>query len=250
MQRRMNNPNSLTSHFIAGSVAGFAQCIICSPMELAKTRMQVQGQGESLSTYRHTTHTYKGPVDCIHKIYKTEGIRGVCRGMWFTIVRETPSFGVYFATYEYICRLFQKKDQKVGTGILLMAGGFAGMASWLCTYPVDVVKSRFQADMRNEYKGFWDCCIKSYKAEGLAVFGKGLGSTLLRAFPVNAATFTTVEMVLRYCKDKGEDDGSYDLTTYSNMQEGSAGILADIPSTDSAQAHPSLPVVATYPSHP
>lgn len=38
VQRNMNDPNSLASHFIAGSTAGLCQSVFCSPMELAKTR--------------------------------------------------------------------------------------------------------------------------------------------------------------------------------------------------------------------
>ncbi len=214
IQRRLNNPDSIMSHFIAGSVAGFAQTVICSPMELAKTRLQIQGQGESRRHFNTHVHNYKGPVDCIRKIYYVEGFRGVFKGFGLTAVRETPSFGVYFAAYEYMCRPFQSETADTPTIVFLLAGGFAGMVSWLCTYPVDVIKSRIQADMHGEYKGFWDCCVKSYYEEGLGVFGKGLGSTMLRAFPVNAATFLAVEMVLKHCKIEKKEDGSYTLSSY------------------------------------
>ena len=219
IQRRLSNPDTLTSHFIAGCVAGAAQCVVCSPMELAKTRMQIQGQGESRQAFLHTKHDYKGPVDCLVKIFQTEGIPGVFRGMGLTVVRETPSFGVYFVAYEYFCKQFKAKDrEKVGVIGLLTAGGIAGMLSWISTYPVDVIKSRVQADMKGEYRGFWDCCVKSYQCEGLRVFGKGLYSTLLRAFPVNAATFGGVELVLRYAKDtEDDDDASYSMSTCQNQ---------------------------------
>ncbi len=214
MRRVLPNENSLWSHFIAGAVAGTAQCVFCSPMELAKTRMQVQGQGESLHHYRHTKHLYEGPVDCLVKIFKTEGVPGVFRGMGLTVVRETPSFGVYFATYEYFNDIFRDKEtRKVGIPGIITAGGFAGMASWMSTYPADVVKSRVQADVSNEYKGFWDCCVKSYRSEGIRFFGKGLCSTMLRAFPVNAATFLGVELVLSFREQSDkENDGSYELS--------------------------------------
>jgi len=40
------------THFVSGMVAGAVQCVICSPMELAKTQMQVQGIGKRRSTER------------------------------------------------------------------------------------------------------------------------------------------------------------------------------------------------------
>lgn len=201
LQRRMNDPDTLMSHFTSGALAGLAQTVVCSPMELAKTRMQVQGQGESRTFAHHKSHVYKSSVDCIIQIFRTEGTRGVFKGFSLTAVREAPSFGVYFLSFEFLLRSFESSDPEIGvsTPALLMAGGLAGMASWLCTYPIDVVKSRIQADMKNEYKNAWDCVVKSYHEAGPRVFTKGLCSTLLRAFPVNAATFGAVTWVLNTC---------------------------------------------------
>lgn len=44
VQRRLSDPNSLYSHAFAGAMAGFVQSFICSPMELVKTRIQIQEQ--------------------------------------------------------------------------------------------------------------------------------------------------------------------------------------------------------------
>lgn len=90
---------------------------------------------------------------------------------------------------------------------LLFSGGMSGIVSWLSTYPVDVIKSRLQADGVGgvtQYNGILDCVRKSYHEEGWRVFTRGLTSTLLRAFPVNAATFATVTVFLMYMRS--EDD--------------------------------------------
>ena len=226
INRRLFNPDSLWSHFLAGSIAGLSQSIICSPMELAKTRMQIQGQGESHVKFKHHRHTYEGPIDCIRKIHKTEGIRGVFRGFTLTCFRETPSFGVYFLSYEWLCKKFEPFDQSpLGAVATLVAGGMAGMCSWFSTYPIDVIKSRIQADMTGQYSGFFDCCKQSVKESGPMVFTRGLCSTLLRAFPVNAATFGTVAYVLRFFKDhgKGNNDGTYVMSDLEK-QQGSKGV--------------------------
>lgn len=44
VQRRLSDPESLASHAFAGSVAGFVQSFVSSPMELVKTRLQIQEQ--------------------------------------------------------------------------------------------------------------------------------------------------------------------------------------------------------------
>jgi len=215
VQRQFSNPNGLHAIFISGSVAGLAQTVVCSPMELAKTRMQIQGQGES----RKKNTEIKGPVQCLLKIYKKEGIRGVFLGFGSTAMRETPSFGVYFVSYELLTQPFITDSQSKNILVYCIGGGFAGICSWVSTYPVDVIKTRLQADKTNQYNGFIDCCKKSYKQEGIRVFGKGLCSTLVRAFPVNAATFCSVEMVLKYLKPHDDDDQYYKISTLEASKE-------------------------------
>lgn len=50
---------------------------------------------------------------------------------------------------------------------------FPGAVSWAVCTPMDVVKSRIQADgvYLNQYKGTLDCMLQSYQKEGLKVSG-------------------------------------------------------------------------------
>lgn len=90
--------DALWAHFVAGSISGAVQSFVASPMELVKTRMQVN---ESSST---NTSSAKAPssMEVLKSIYKNEGglFRGVFKGWGVTLLREIPGFGTYFATYE------------------------------------------------------------------------------------------------------------------------------------------------------
>ena len=236
MQRRLSNPDSLSSHFIGGATAGCVQSFICSPMELAKTRMQIQGQGESRKDYKCTKHLYEGPIDCLRKVYHNEGVPGVFRGLWLTILRETPSYGSYFVTFEYLCKRLTPEEAggeegEASTLVMMLAGGMAGIAAWIVTYPFDVLKSRIQADGisgTKQYSGIMDCLVKSYRAEGLMVLTRGLSSTLLRAFPVNAATLTVVTHFLRFTRSENND------------------IYEEFPNTITGLSTPVLPTMTLY----
>jgi len=154
-------------------------------MELIKTQMQV------------TEHSTVGST--LRKIYKAGGFRGALRGMPITFTREIPAFGIYFASYEIMIREFGES-----TITILTAGGVAGIASWLFTYPQDVIKSRLQADgfgADRVYKNSFDCLKKSVAKEGYACLTRGLGSSVIRAFPVNAATFYVYTFVMKYLGD-------------------------------------------------
>lgn len=197
--------DSPLNQFVAGAAAGAIQCVVCCPMELAKTRLQLQDAGPA--------RRYRGSLHCLAHIYRQEGVRGVNRGMVATLLRETPSFGVYFLSYDVLVRALRcEPGEPLLLAKLLLAGGSAGILSWLSTYPLDVLKSRLQADglqAAPRYRGLLDCARQSYEAEGWRVFTRGLTSTLLRAFPVNAATFATVTVVLSYARspDSAGPDG-------------------------------------------
>lgn len=118
-----------------------------------------------------------------------------------TQLRDVPAFGIYFASYEYMARHMSHDGtmESLTSTQLLLAGGGAGMLSWLFNYPTDVVKTRFQAT--NEYKTYMDVIRRTYAENGARTFFVGLGTTLLRAFPSNAATFFAVEWTYRIFVD-------------------------------------------------
>lgn len=190
----------LSGQCISGAVAGAVQSIVCCPMELAKTRVQIQ------SKKVNTHERYHGSFDCLQKIFKKNGIKGCYRGMTITLIREIPSFAIYFGTFELYCVALTRKGSStdcIGLLGLLLAGGMSGISSWVFTYPIDVVKSRIQADgdgQDRKYRSIVDCVRKTYRSGGLNAFLQGLTATVVRAFPTNAATFATVTITLRYAR--------------------------------------------------
>lgn len=82
---------------------------------------------------------------------------------------------------------------------VLVAGGCAGVLAWAVATPMDVIKSRLQADGQGQrrYRGLLHCVVTSVREEGPRVLFKGLSLNCCRAFPVNMVVFVTYEAVLR-----------------------------------------------------
>jgi solute carrier family 25 carnitine/acylcarnitine transporter 20/29 len=99
------------------------------------------------------------------------------RGLHYTLWRESISCGLYFTSYEYF-------TQNLGLSSFI-AGGISGCSSWAVTYPIDTVKTRFQANP--SFKG------KYYIQQGN--LWQGIGFCLVRAFLVNGVSFTLYEMM-------------------------------------------------------
>ena len=173
--------------FFAGCGSGFVNAFFSCPMELIKIRLQNQIGLKSKSD------AYRGPLAAIRSIYRIQGLRGFYQGFTATLIRETPSYGLYFASFEVFSQWLNVDPQSSSpsTGILV-AGGAAGMMGWLSTYPFDVIKTKLQSVQQDSEKPFsrtLDCIRKAYRTEGPGVFVRGLGATMWRAAPTNAATF-------------------------------------------------------------
>lgn len=185
---------------LAGVGTGAIQSLILSPVELVKIRLQLQGSNYTRSKQ---ADRHKGPTDVARSILRREGLRGIYRGLSITVLRDAPSHGFYFWTYEYMREQLHpgcRKNGQESLQTMLVAGGLAGVASWVCCYPLDVVKTRLQAQSPAsvlKYNGIVDCFYKSVKADGYSVLWRGLGAAVARAFVVNGAIFAAYEVALR-----------------------------------------------------
>ncbi|XP_069420875.1 solute carrier family 25 member 45 isoform X3 [Ovis canadensis] len=144
------------------------------------------------------SYTHVFIAGCTGGFLQAEGPRGLFRGAWALTLRDTPTLGIYFVTYEWLCRQFTLDGQTPSSGTVLVAGGFAGITSWVAATPLDVIKSRMQmAGLKQRaYGGLLDCMVSSARQEGLGVFFRGLTINSARAFPVNAVTFLSYEHLL------------------------------------------------------
>lgn len=163
-----NGQLKLSSIYTAGAAAGAASCIITVPVDLVKCRLQV------ITGIRRM-----GALECVKGIVKIEGISGLFTGSLITILRDVPSYGIYYVVYEAISRYlaFMRNERNsnssenvenyshfnnsnnnngnTSNSIIqfltspvaiesLVGGGIAGCFAWASCYPLDVVKSRLQ----------------------------------------------------------------------------------------------------------
>lgn len=114
-----------------------------------------------------------------------------------TLLRDVPSFAGYFFVYEggkrAVARWQRKSEAHLTVAELLLCGGLAGFGAWIPCYPQDVLKSRIQSSAgRLTVRGALAGILREH---GLRGFLRGLGPTMARAFPANAATFLAYETV-------------------------------------------------------
>ncbi|OWF47200.1 solute carrier family 25 member 45-like [Mizuhopecten yessoensis] len=195
--------SSYLNIYLAGCVGGAAQLIPVIPTDYVKVVLQSQIVPDTHGTKVHTPGKdpyFKGPIQCAKHVYRTKGLSGLYKGGGAMFWREVPSYGLFLLVYESFSEGLKSKGWTDSKGFIadFIAGGCAGSITWFSIMPIDVVKSRYQADLLGQYNGPLDCAVKSYKAEGLRVFYRGCAVTCVRAFPVNAVTFVVYSQILQY----------------------------------------------------
>jgi len=81
----------------AGSISGAVSKIMVYPMDTIKKRMQIQSVfGASTSA---PGVIYKGMWDCLATIIRMEGVRGLYRGLFPSVLKTTIGSGLSFTFY-------------------------------------------------------------------------------------------------------------------------------------------------------
>ncbi|KAJ5385187.1 Mitochondrial carrier protein [Penicillium concentricum] len=192
-----NSALSYTQYYMAGSFAGLTNSVLSGPIEHVRIRLQAQPHGAG--------RLYSGPIDCVNKLAAQGGaLRGIYRGQAVTLLREAQAYGAWFMAFEFMMNQDAKRNnvkrEDISKAKIATYGGLAGEVLWLSSYPFDVIKSKMQTDgfgAQQKYSTMRDCFKKTYAIEGLGGFWKGIGPTLLRAMPVSAGTFLTVELAMQ-----------------------------------------------------
>ncbi len=137
-------PSTYQEITLAGFAGGLVTSFVACPAELIKCQIQnhVEVKGGSSTPNPR-------PVAQLRKVMAANGfLRGPYRGLVATLIRDTPTYGLYFYTYERVKTLLRDGWPEVfGRNQILaplVAGGFAGQLTWFASYPADVVKSVIQ----------------------------------------------------------------------------------------------------------
>lgn len=85
----------------AASITGLGGAIVGSPIFLIKCRLQVASNVSHHSSVGHQ-HRYKGLADGLSQVYRSEGVRGLFRGVMAAIPRLVVGSAGQLATYDSV----------------------------------------------------------------------------------------------------------------------------------------------------
>lgn len=141
------------------------------------------------------------------------------------LVGRLFTYGTHsFWSYEYCKRLMSSETDNAHEIALkvLLCGGIAGVTTWASVYPLDMIKTRLQAQTiaiasesrplipiqsKPQTLNSYQITKAAYQSEGLKAFYRGLGICSLRAFIVNAVQVcdsNTTEWHLLIMRNSGQ----------------------------------------------
>ncbi|WJX57798.1 Nicotinamide adenine dinucleotide transporter 2, mitochondrial [Trifolium repens] len=213
-----HNIRNLISNAGAGAAAGAIAATFVCPLDVIKTRLQVHG----------LPPVQKGSVivTSLQHIVRTEGFRGMYRGLSPTILALLPNWAVYFTCYEQIKGLLRSHEgcNELTTIENIIAAAGAGAATAISTNPLWVVKTRLQTQgMRPNvvpYKSVLSALRRITHEEGLRGLYSGIVPSLAGVSHV-AIQFPTYEKIKLYMAKK-------DNTTVDKLSPGNVAIASSI----------------------
>lgn len=173
--------------FLAAACAGFLASFVIAPMERICCLMQANAEN------------YDTEWDCLQAVIKREGVLGWLFGSgWsLSVMRKMPSDMIDFGLYGLLMSSTEALALVPPVLAPLVFGAAAGIASWVPVYPVDVVKTLYQAQEDKTERSAWDITQALYQESGVAIFFEGIESKLIRSAVHHAVTFAVFDAVLR-----------------------------------------------------
>ncbi|XP_041864375.1 mitochondrial uncoupling protein 2-like [Melanotaenia boesemani] len=197
-------PSAAVKFFGAGTAACIAD-LITFPLDTAKVRLQIQGEAQKVEWSNAVK--YRGVFGTITTMVRTEGARSLYNGLVAGLQRQMSFASVRIGLYDSMKQFYTRGTESAGIVVRLMAGCTTGAMAVAFAQPTDVVKVRFQAQIRladgeKRYNGTLDAYKTIARDEGVRGLWKGCLPNITRNAIVNCAELVTYdiikELILKY----------------------------------------------------
>ncbi|KNE89724.1 hypothetical protein PSTG_16797 [Puccinia striiformis f. sp. tritici PST-78] len=201
-----SSPHQLSTveGFVSGALGACVAVTFTNPMEVAKTRLQLDGELRTKGTPKAYTNTF----DVLRKTARSEGLRACQKGLGaaytYQFALNGSRLGFYEPLRQSICSLSGQEPTKVQLWSSVSAGALSGVIGAILGNPLFLVKARLQAyssvrdgsptisstsnkpalssahPTRHAYKSAVDGLHQIFKAEGFKGLMRGVDAAMMR----------------------------------------------------------------------
>ncbi|KAM5476985.1 hypothetical protein MauCBS54593_000256 [Microsporum audouinii] len=188
------------SQFLSGGIGGMiSQCCVY-PLDTLKFRMQCE-------TVQGGLHGNQLIYSTASKMWQTNGISGYFRGLPLGLLGMFPFAAIDLMTFEYLKSTLVTRNARLAhchesdvqlsnftTGAI---GAFSGALSASIVYPLNVLRTRLQAQgtvlHKPTYTGIVDVTVRTVRSEGVYGLFRGLTPNLLKVVPSVSISYIVYE---------------------------------------------------------
>merc|ERR1712227_92026 len=186
-----NSKEPFLAPFLGGASARLVTATVVSPLELIRTRMQM----DSLS--------WSETKSSIRTSYQAKGFQSLFLGYGATLLRDVPFSAVYFGIY----KLLQSKSDNIEnrTFANFVCASAAATIAGTITLPFDVIKTRQQVLLGTDLTGnhrILDIAKDIVKNDGSKGFMRGFSPRLMKVTPACAIMMCSYEWTKEYFHQK------------------------------------------------
>jgi solute carrier family 25 protein 44 len=181
----------LIRNFAAGAAASLFSTLITVPLDVVTQRLMIQDG-------KNTDFKYRGGLDAFSSILRYEGLRGLYRGYWATLVSYAPSSAIWWSVYSVTkFELYSYRNMREWDVLIHgIAGTCAGIVAAILTNPLDVAKTRVQVSNSKQTPSILGIWKDLLAREGpRSILTRGLTARLINVIPVSLLSVTAYEKV-------------------------------------------------------
>ncbi|XP_038642975.1 solute carrier family 25 member 35 isoform X2 [Scyliorhinus canicula] len=129
--------------FLLAGLAACGACLFTNPLEVVKTRMQLQGELRGRGSYR--LH-YRNAFHATYTIWKVDGLAALQKGLLPALLYQFGMNGIRLGSYSLLERSGYTSTQGRNSGVKsIVSGALAGVAGAFLASPIYLVKTHLQA---------------------------------------------------------------------------------------------------------
>ncbi|KAG7519777.1 solute carrier family 25 member 35 [Solea senegalensis] len=183
--------------FLLSGVAACGACVFTNPLEVVKTRMQLQGELKSRGTYQ--VH-YRNVFHAFYTIGKVDGLVGLQKGLVPGLLYQFFMNGIRLGSYAVIeSSGYIHTDGRVSAVKTTIAGAVAGVAGAVTGSPMYLVKTHLQSQststiaVGHQYKheGLIHALAGIYRKHGILGLWRGSSAAVPRVSVGSSAQLCT-----------------------------------------------------------
>ncbi|XP_054518875.1 solute carrier family 25 member 34 isoform X4 [Pan troglodytes] len=177
---------------VLGASACCLACVFTNPLEVVKTRLQLQGELQARGTY---PRPYHGFIASVAAVARADGLWGLQKGLAAGLLYQGLMNGVRFYCYSLACQA-GLTQQPGGT---VVAGAVAGALGAFVGSPAYLIKTQLQAQTvaamavghQHNHQTVLGALETIWRQQGLLGLWQGVGAAVPRVMVGSAAQLAT-----------------------------------------------------------